>query len=158
MAALGAIGIMPQGAFKRLIPLPVTTPLGTAEGKVTRMRCILDVADAQAGTAITGRFPVAFVQDFWRITQGRSAQYLKDFKQVRGTVKNSAGTGIARRVVITNGFGQCVGRTTSSAVDGTFKLLCDNNNDSYVLCQALPDDGDLRQAVVAWKVIPVVPT
>lgn len=155
MAALGAIGIQPQGAFKRLIPLPATTPLSTAEGKNSRMRRILPVADAQD---ITKGYVRAFIQDVWRITQGRSAQYLGDFLQVRGTVKNSAGTGIMRRVVITNGFGQCVGRVTSSAVDGTFKVLCDNNATAFVLCEALPDDADNRNAVVKWKVIPVTAT
>lgn len=150
MAALGAIGLIPT-AVKRLVPLPYTTPTGDVYARNARMRRILDVAEAQN---IRTGYVRAIVQDFWRITQGRSAQYLSNFKQVRGTVKNSAGTGIARRVVITNGFGQCVGRVTSAA-DGTFSILCDNNNDAVVLCQALPEDGDLRNAVVAWKVIPV---
>lgn len=154
MAALGAIGIMFQGANKRELDLPRTTPTGTAEGKITRMRRIFDVADAQN---ITTGFVRAFVQDFWRITNGRTAQYLGVFTQIRGTVKNSAGTGIARRVIIINGASQCVGRITSNS-DGTFKILLDNQGFAVVLCIALPDDADVRNAVVAWKVTPVVAT
>lgn len=155
MAALGAIGIQFQGAFKRLIPLPVTTPIGTAFAKTAQMRRILDVADAQN---ITKGFPRAVVQDFWRIREGRFAQYFSDFLQVRGHVKNSAGTGIARDVVIINRQGSIVGKVRSSAVDGSFKITVDNSGTNFLLVAAIPDDGDNRQAVPMWKVIPVTPT
>lgn len=116
------------------------------------MRRILDVADAQN---ITKGYPRGIVMDRQRVTDGRFAQYLSDFLQVRGHVQNSAGTGIARDVVITNRQGQCVGRVRSSAVDGSFKITVDNMGPFPVNCEAIPDDGDNRNAAVKWKAVPV---
>lgn len=152
MADLGAIGILHTSESVRQIPLSYATPTGTAKRLANPlMRVIFDVADAQ----IPKFFPRAFVQNHMRISMGRTALYLKDFKEIRGTVKNSAGTGIARIVMIFNRQGQCVGTVTSSAVDGTFKCLVDNQT-GVCLVAALPDDLDNRNAVVKWKVTPVV--
>ena len=151
MADLGTIGIQHTSVSVRVIPLNVTAETGTARLlKNPLNRTIFNTAEAQSTSK---NYPRAFVQDIWRITQGRQAVYLKDFTEIRGTVKNSAGTGIARRVLVVNRAGQCVG-TTVSAADGTFKCLLDNQAYEVVLVVAIPDDGDNRNAVVKWKVVP----
>lgn len=150
MADLGAIGIEHTDIAVRVIPLSFVAGDGTARLlDDPKARVPFDIADAQ----IPKNFPRAFVQNDRRITMGRTALYLKDFREVRGTVKNSAGTGIVRRVLMTNAFGQCVGSVVSAA-DGTFKCLVDNQV-GYVLAEALPDDVDNRNAVVKWKITPV---
>lgn len=150
MADLGAIGIKHTSESQRLIPLSYTTATGTARTLLSPLaRIIYDVSDARS----TKNFPRAFVSDHSRVEFGRVARYLDQFMQVRGTVKNSAGTGISRRVIIVNRYGRCVG-VGQSAGDGTFSILVDNQT-GYVLVCAIPDDTDNRNAVVAWKVTPV---
>lgn len=149
MADLGAIGIKHTSESVRLVPLSTASPTNTARTLTNPvMRVIFDVADAQIP-----KYFRAWVQSHNRISFGRQAVYLKDFKEIRGTIKNSAGTGISRRYMLVNAYGQCVG-TGISAGDGTFKCLTDNQI-GYVYAIALPDDVEARNAVVKWKITPV---
>lgn len=155
MADLGAIGIKYADEALRLIPLAVTTPTGTAQLPDNPLsRVIFDCADAKNISSRNTPLQRAFVQDFWRIAHGRKAAYLQDWKEIRGTVENSSAVGISRRVLALTAQGQCVGAAQSSAVDGTFTMVIDNCLEA-ILIVALPDPGDVRNAVVKWGVIPV---
>lgn len=132
--------------------MPLSTVTGTADLKVPQRRCIFDCADA---ASVAKNFPRALEYGAHLITNGRQARYFANQLQIRGTVKNSAGTGIARRVLIINREGACVGKTVSAS-DGTFSVTLVNQGFDFTLCVAIPEDGDLRNAVVKWKVVPVV--
>lgn len=153
MADLGAIGISYINVAVRVVPLDVTAATGTARLlKNPLSRAIFDCADAKSISARNMPFR-CFVQDFRRITQGRKAAYFVDWKEIRGTVTNSSDVGISRRVLALTAQGQCVG-AAQSAGDGTFTIVIDNCLDPVIVA-ALPDAGDVRNAVVKWAVTPV---
>lgn len=151
MADLGAIGVRPVNDAALFVPLLVSTPTGFARGIKPYTRVVFDCADAQS---VAKNFPRAVELRAGAVLNGRTALYPTSQLQIRGTVKNSAGTGISRRVLIINREGACVGKT-QSAGDGTFSVTLFNQSTNPVLCVAIPDDGDLRNAAVKWKVLPV---
>lgn len=148
MADLGAIGIRVVSEAARSIPLDTTAPTGNASSISPARRCIFDCADA---ASVQKNYPRAVEVQAALATIGRQARYLKDQLQVRGTVKDSAGTGISRRVLIINREGACVGKTRSAG-DGTFSVTLYNQGTEFVACMAIPEDADTRNAVVKWKV------
>lgn len=153
MADLGAIGTKYVDEAVRLVPMSLTAPTGAAtllDNPLSRV--IFDCADA---SSVAKNFPRAMVLDYTKIGGSMTALYPATQLQIRGTVKNSAGTGIARLVLIINREGVCVGKTRSAS-DGTFSVTLVNQGFSPVLCAAIPEDADLRNAVVKWKVVPVV--
>lgn len=151
MADLGAIGIRPVNNALLLVPLSVTAPTNTATGIRPFRRVIFDCAEAQS---VAKNFPRAVEIRSGTVLNGRTAAYLPNQLQVRGTVKNSAGTGISRRVLVVNREGACVGKG-QSAGDGTFSITLYNQAAAFVACIAIPEDADVRNAVIKWKVVPV---
>lgn len=151
MADLGAIGIRPVSIAALAVPMNVSAATGTILGISPFKRVVFDCADAKS---VAKNFPRAVELRAGMVLNGRTALYLASQLQIRGTVKNSAGTGISRRVLIINREGACVGKT-QSAGDGTFTITLFNQSTNPVLCVAIPDDGDIRNAVVKWKVLPV---
>jgi len=156
MADLGAIGRQPA-TVRRLIPLTgaLATPTGVAFSQPVVYTCRLDIADARN---ITLAKPRAIAMSIARYSEGRKATYLDLNTQIRGFVRNASAVGIARRVLIFDAAGHCVGKTDSSASDGSFKITVDNQGSAITLCVALPDTGDNRNAVVKWAVVPVTAT
>lgn len=148
MADLGAIGFRVVDNAAREIPLTATAATGLASGISPMKRAIFDCADA---ASVAKNFPRALELRASSVAIGRQARYLVNQLQVRGTVKNSAGTGISRRVLIINREGACVGKT-QSAGDGTFSVTLFNQGTEFVACVAIPEDADTRNAVVKWKV------
>lgn len=154
MAALGAIGVA-YLITKRSIPVSVATPTGEGEQHTAvHQGTSLDVAD---GRDIGLGFIRAVIPSWNRILDGRVATYLDEFLQLRGTVVDSDDNPLSRDVLVINRQGSCVAKLRSG-VDGTFKMLVDNSGASVLLVTALPDEGDNRNAVCKWKLIPVTPT
>lgn len=61
-----------------------------------------------------------------------------------------------RRVIVLTRDGTRLG-VVRSAADGTFKIRATGYLLNRTISIAIPDDGDLRNAVVKWGVVPVTP-
>src|SRR5574337_1413056 len=84
------------------------------------------------------------------------ASYYDQVYEIRGTVQDSAGNPMSRRVLVLTRDGTRLALLRSGA-DGTFKTRVWNYGLNRVLVVAIPDDGDLRNAVVKWGSIGVDP-
>lgn len=74
---------------------------------------------------------------------------------IRGYVRNSAGTGIARTVIaVREATKEIVAQTLSSAVDGAFTLRPSATDKCHVI--AIPNVGDNRNAVILADIVPKV--
>lgn len=84
------------------------------------------------------------------------ARYRDLWRELRGSVQNSAGVGIARRVIaIDNRTGVLRGSVVSEA-DGTFVMTISSSYEAVTVI-AVPDAGDARNVVVFDAVLPVAP-
>lgn len=88
--------------------------------------------------------------------ENMSAAYYDQVYEIRGTVKDSDGNPMSRRVIVLTRDGTRLALLRSGA-DGTFKTRIWNYGLNRVLVVAIPDDGDLRNAVVKWGSIGVDP-
>jgi hypothetical protein len=83
-------------------------------------------------------------------------RYRDQWYELRGTVKNSSGTGIARRVIaIDNRSGVKRGEVTSAG-DGTFTMKIAATLEAVTVI-AIQNAGDQRNAAIFDAVVPVVP-
>ena len=89
--------------------------------------------------------------------ENQSASYQDQDFQIRGTVLDSEDVPMERRVLLLTRDGTRLGITRSNP-DGTFKLMAWNYGLNRTLVVAIPDDSDLRNAVVKWGVIGTTPT
>ena len=83
-------------------------------------------------------------------------RYRDQWRELRGTVTNSAGTGIARRVLAIDTRTGAVRGAGTSASNGAFTLRLEGTIEPVTVI-AVPADGDQRNAVVKFGVVPVIP-
>lgn len=88
--------------------------------------------------------------------ENQSPSYQDESFEVRGTVLDSASNPMERRVLLLTRDGTRLGMTRSNP-DGTFKLTAWDYGLNRTLVVAIPDDGDVRNAVVKWGVIGTTP-
>jgi hypothetical protein len=88
--------------------------------------------------------------------ENQAPSYYDQDYEIRGVVLDSDSNPMERRVLLHTRDGTKIGVTRSNS-DGTFKFRVWNYGLNRTLVTAIPDDGDLRNAVVKWGVIGVVP-
>lgn len=84
----------------------------------------------------------------------KKPRYLDQEREIRGTVRNSSGTGISRRVLAIDARTGAFRGITTSAADGTFKLRVAHSTEPVQVI-AVPNAGDARNAVIFDAVVPV---
>ncbi len=122
--------------------------IGTTCGKTQHYFIELDTAWARS---IRNNMPTGYSRGLCIHSRPR---YRDQWYELRGTVKDSTATGIARRVIaIDNRTGALRGMTTSAG-DGTFTMKIAETLEAVTVI-AVPDSGDSRNAVVFDAVLPV---
>lgn len=97
-----------------------------------------------------------FVFKTIRFPKLREVQYPDQYMEIRGTVVNSSDSPLERQVLLLTRDGILI-REVRSAADGTFSIKVDDYSINQTLVIAIPDDGDVRNAVVKWGVVGVTP-
>jgi hypothetical protein len=85
-----------------------------------------------------------------------SASYFADYKELRGVVQASNGTGISRKVIALSQITHRVlGSTISDPGTGAFTLKLETSDEAEVTVIALPDDADQKNSVSFRDITPV---
>jgi hypothetical protein len=88
--------------------------------------------------------------------ENQAAAYQDEVFEVRGTVLDSDDNPMERRVLLLTRDGTRLGMVRSNP-DGTFKMRAWDYGLNRTLVVAIPDDSDLRNAVIKWGVIGTTP-
>lgn len=84
-------------------------------------------------------------------------RYPDQWRELRGSVLDSSGTGIARRVLAIDPRTGAVRGSTVSTSGGAFTLRLEGTIEPVTVI-SIPAAGDQRDAVIHFGVLPVVPT
>lgn len=122
--------------------------IGTTTGK----RVYLIPLDTAWARPFKTNFPTCFTRTGYN--NFRTSQYIDQWKEFRGTVKDDTGVGIARRVIAIDTRTGVLFGSTMSLADGTFKMKVPHASDALTVI-AVPNTGDQRNAVVKYRVTPV---
>lgn len=156
------MALLPQNAIVHFSPFRISIPVDTEADVAITCHGMSSVVVRRSTV------PCPFVRDIrlnpvrgfpMRVTpfaENQVATFFDQDYEIRGTVKDSAGAPMQRRVIVLTRDGTRLG-VVRSAADGTFKIRTTGYLLNRTIIIAIPDDGDLRNAVVKWGAVPVTP-
>lgn len=158
MTALSQVAVLPQRADGLMLParISVGAPTYTSDAFTLGDARVSSPLDTWAARDIADN-PTGFRTTKFPYYGENQAPSFKDQDfEVRGTVLDSDDNPMERRVLLFTRDGSRLGLTRSNP-DGTFRFTAWNYGLNRTLVVAIPDDGDLRNAVVKWGVIGTTP-
>lgn len=156
------MALLPQNAIAHFSPFRINIPVDTEADAAITCHGMSSVVMRRSTV------PCPFVRDIHlnpicasalRVTpfgENQVATFYDQDYEIRGIVKDSSGSPMQRRVIVLTRDGTRLG-VVRSAADGTFKIRATGYLLNRTINVAIPDDGDLRNAVVKWGVVPVTP-